>query len=152
MTYFCMPWSMSGNLKIQNLEIIIFENLCQSLKVRYFRYFICVKQNENISGCFQCFFLRVGQTFGYYVLVTKVYVICVWLRTQPKSFEKLKYIKKKFVYGKKLVIQFPLWKNTSHSSFKQLSVLLELHEKCMISIFLFMKIVWLAFWSTRGTS
>ena len=37
MTCFCMIWSMSGNLKIQILEIIIFENFRQNLKVRYFR-------------------------------------------------------------------------------------------------------------------
>ena len=40
-----MPWSMSGNLKIQILEIIFFENFCQNLKVRYFRYIICVRQD-----------------------------------------------------------------------------------------------------------
>ena len=35
-----MPWSMSGNLKIQILEIIIFQNYCQNLEVLYFRYII----------------------------------------------------------------------------------------------------------------
>ena len=39
-----MPWSMSGSLKIQILEIIIFESYCQNLKVQYFRYTICLKQ------------------------------------------------------------------------------------------------------------
>ena len=71
---FCMPWSMIDYLKIQILEIIIFENFCQNLKVRYFRYNICVWQNSHISNAF---LLRDGQTFGYYVWVTKVYVICV---------------------------------------------------------------------------
>ena len=32
-------------------------------------------------------------------------------------------------------------KNTNHSPFMQFSVLMELHEKCMISIFPYMKIV-----------
>ena len=35
---------MSGKLKIQILEIIIFENYCQNLKVHYFRYIICLRQ------------------------------------------------------------------------------------------------------------
>ena len=43
---------MSGNLQIQILEIIIFENFRQNLKVRYYRYIFCVRQNLNISGCF----------------------------------------------------------------------------------------------------
>ena len=47
---------MSGNLRIQILKIINFESFCQNLKGRYFRYNICVRQNENISGCFQCIF------------------------------------------------------------------------------------------------
>ena len=34
---------------------------------------------------------------------------------------------------------------SGHRHFKQLPVLLELHEKCMISIFSYMEIVWLAF-------
>ena len=42
MTCFCMPWSMSGNLKIQILEIIVFEKFCQNLKACFFRYIICV--------------------------------------------------------------------------------------------------------------
>ena len=47
---------MSGNLKIQILEIFIFENYCQNLKVRYFRYIICLRQKLIIAGCFQCIF------------------------------------------------------------------------------------------------
>ena len=43
-TSFCKPRSMSCNLKIQILEIIVFENCCQNLKVHYFRYIICVGQ------------------------------------------------------------------------------------------------------------
>ena len=55
--------------------------------------------------------MRDRQTFGYYVLVTKAYVICVRLWTQPKNFEKLKYKKSMIlVYGKMLVIQFPYMK------------------------------------------
>ena len=36
---------MSGNLKIQILEMIICESFRQNLKVRYFRYIIRIKQN-----------------------------------------------------------------------------------------------------------
>ena len=87
--------------------------------------------------------MRDGQTFGYYVCVTKVNDICVRLRTQPKTFENLKCRKIKI---------FGLWKNASHTisiydkktnhrPFMQLSVLMELHEKCMITLFPYMKIV-----------
>ena len=44
-----------------------------------------------------------------------------------------------------LVIQFSYMKNTNHRPFMQFSVLMELHEECMISIFPYMKIVRLAF-------
>ena len=96
--------------------------------------------------------MRDGQTFGYYVCVTKVYDICVRLRTQPKNFENLKCKKSKLlVFGKTLVIQFQyIWKNTNHRPFMQFSVLTELHEKCMISVFPYMKIVWLAFLVNSG--
>ena len=44
-------------------------------------------------------------------------------------------------YGKLLVIEFPYMKKyTNHRPFMQLSVLMELHEKFMISIFPYMKI------------
>ena len=36
---------MSVIFKIQILEIIIFENYCQNLKVHYFRYIIYLRQN-----------------------------------------------------------------------------------------------------------
>ena len=93
------------------------------------------------------FLMRDGQTFGYYVWVIKIYVICVRLRTQPKNFEKLKYKKSKFlVYGIMLVIQFPyMKKNTNHRPFMQFSARMELHGKCMTSIFPNMEIVWLVF-------
>ena len=68
-----MPWSVSGNLKNQILEVIIFENFCQNLKVRYFRYIICVRI-KTFQAVFNAFFMQDGQTFGYYVWVTKVYV------------------------------------------------------------------------------
>ena len=47
-----------------------------------------------------------------------------------------------FPYMKKmLVIQFPYEKNTNHRPFMQFSVRMELHGKCMTSIFPYMEIV-----------
>ena len=97
---------------------------------------------QIIQAVSNAFLLRHGLTFGYYFCVTMVSVICVRLRTQPKNFEKLKCKKSIFlVYGKILVIQFSYMKKTSPRPFVQLSVLMELHEKCMISFFPYMKIV-----------
>ena len=44
-TCFCIPWSKSGNSKIKILEIIILEKFCQNLKVLYFLYITCVREN-----------------------------------------------------------------------------------------------------------
>ena len=40
---------------------------------------------KSIQAVSSAFLMRDGQTFGYYVRVTKVYVICVRLRTQPNN-------------------------------------------------------------------
>ena len=142
---------MSRNLKIQISEIIIFENFCQNLKVCYFRYINVWDRIKTFQAVSNAFLMRDGQTFGYYICGTKVYVICVRLRTQPKNSEKLKCKKSMLlVYGKMLVIQFPYMKNTNHWLFMQFSVFMELHEKCMISIFPYMKIVLLAFLVNPG--
>ena len=84
-----MPWSMSGNLKIQILEILVFENVCQNLKVRYFRYIICVRQNLNISGCFQYIF-NARRPNLWLLSLSNQGVICVWLRTQQEKFWEIK--------------------------------------------------------------
>ena len=111
------------------------------------------KRMVRMQTVSNAFLLRDGLTFGYYVCVTKVSVICVRLRTQPKTFQKLKCKKSIFLfYGKILVIQFSYMKNNSPRPFVQLSVLMELHEKCMISIFPYMKIVWLTFSVNPGSN
>ena len=58
---------MSGNLKIQILEKIIFENDCQNLKVRYFCYIICyIDRSNTYQAVSNAFLMRDGQTVGYY--------------------------------------------------------------------------------------
>ena len=151
MTCFSMPWSMSSKLKIQILVIIIFENFCQNLKVRYFRYIICVIQSYNISGCFQCIFIARRPNLWLLRLSNQGWChLCSITNTTEKFWEIKTYKSILLVYGKRLVIQFPYTKNTNHRPFMQFFVLIELHEKCMISIFPYMKIVWLAFLVNPG--
>ena len=114
--------------------------------ITFFILFVWDRSN-TYQAVSNVFLMRDGQTVGYYVWVIKVYVICVRLRTQPKSFGKLKCKKSIFlVYGKMLVIQFPyMKKNTNHRPFMQFFVGMELYGKCMTSIFQYMEIVWLVF-------
>ena len=102
---------MSGNLKIQILEIIIFEKFLKISKFVTFVILFVLDRVNTFQALSNAFVTRDGQTFGYYVWVTKEYVSCVRLQTQPNKFEKIKCKKSIFlVYGKILVIQFPYMK------------------------------------------
>ena len=63
--------------------------------------------------------------------VTKVFVTCVRLQTQPKNFQKLKLVTKNRIFlvkGKTPVIQFSYMEKTCHRDFIQFSVRMELYE------------------------
>ena len=66
-------------------------------------------------------------------------VTCVRSRTHAENFERLIFFKTIFFIYEKM-LQFPFMKKkTNHKFFTQFSVYMELHEKCTISIFPYMK-------------
>ena len=63
--------------------------------------------------------------------VSKVFVTCVWLQTQPKIFQKLNLERKNqnfWFMEKHLSYNFHIWKNAYHRVFIQFSVRMELYE------------------------
>ena len=102
---------MAGNLKIQILEINIFENFCQNLKVRYFSYIICVRKNYHISGCCECFFNARRPNLWLLRLSNQGLCQLYSVTNTTKNFEKLESkISVFLIYGKMLVIQHAFMK------------------------------------------
>ena len=77
--------------------------------------------------------------------VTKVFVTCVRLQTQPKTFQKPNFERKNqnfWFMEKHLSYNIHLWKNLYHRDFIQCSVRMELYDRkffingnCMIRSF-----------------
>ena len=110
-----------------------FENLTQ----KSFCFFFNRKTNfVRKQTFFEIFFCMQNLLFCVHNVVLDtiklaVFVTCVRLQTQPRTFQKLNLERKNqnFLFmGKHLSYNFHIWKNAYHRVFIQFSVRMELYE------------------------
>ena len=126
MSWLCMPWSMSDELKIQKIKIIVIEKFCQKLKVFFVISFVKDSSRQFRSFSMHC----KSKTVQLLVLwAIKVFVTCVRLQTQP-NFSENKFRNKEQHFGlwkKHLSYNYYLWENVIYRDLTQFSLRMELY-------------------------